>query len=432
MSSETHPSGTSRSDRDCLVRSVAGALAQSPHLEAVTIDRANESLSVATMGRKDDPRIEAQATAAVERGREASSHHECGLLNGNGTCATCDIPLDESERRAVVIAADAGRTTISRPTCPTAPRFWHWHNLPLPRFVPREIELHDDHDHDHADEWKLQLAAAGLCVLFGITGWLLESRFQIGWAATTSFVLAYLAGAWFAAEETWELMRKGTLDVHFLMLAVAAGSAAIGAWEEGATLLFLFSFSGALEHYAMGRTQREIRSLFRDAPKSATLIDAGGHEAAHPVDKLRTGQRLLVKPGEQFPVDAEVAKGATAADESNLTGEATPVEKKIGDTVLAGTINMWGVVEAVVLRPAAESSLQKIIRLIRDAQRLKAPSQRLTDKFGGGYTYGILALSALMFFVWWLGLGHPAFTSTEETKSAFYRAMIAFRQAIRR
>jgi Cd2+/Zn2+-exporting ATPase len=123
-------------------------------------------------------------------------------------------------------------------------------------------------------------------------------------------------------------------------------------------------------------------------------------------------------------VDAEVAKGATAADESNLTGEATPVEKKVGDTVLSGTINLWGAVEAIVLRPAAESSLQKIIRLIRDAQRLKAPSQRFTDKFGSGYTYAILGLSLLMFFVWWLGFGQPAFTSTEETKSAFYRAMI--------
>jgi len=422
MSHEEHPIEKRLDDRDCLARSVAAALARSPQLEAVTIDQANDSLSVATMGRKDIPGLEAEAAAAVERGREVSARHECGLLAGKGTCATCDIPLSAEEQRALVISEDSGKTTLSRPTCPTAPRFWHWHKLSLPKFVPKEIEIHDDHD--HADEWKLQLVAAGLCAAFGIVGWLLESRLEIGWAATASFILAYLAGAWFAAGETWELFRKGTLDVHFLMLAVAVGSAAIGAWEEGATLLFLFSFSGALEHYAMGRTQREISSLFRDAPKSATLIDAAGHETAHPVDKLRTGQRLLVKPGEQFPVDAEVARGATAADESNLTGEATPVEKKIGDTVLAGTINMWGAVETIVLRPAAESSLQKIIRLIRDAQRLKAPSQRFTDKFGSGYTYGILALSMMMFFVWWLGFGQPAFTSTAETRSAFYHTMI--------
>src|SRR4029079_10769788 len=112
-------------------------------------------------------------------------------------------------------------------------------------------------------------------------------------------------------------------------------------------------------------------------------------------------------------------KGQTAADESNLTGESTPVEKGVGDTVLAGTINLWGAVEISVLRPAAESSLQKIIHLIREAQHQKAPSQRFTDKFGTYYTYLILGLYLAMFFVCWLVLGRPAFAGD----SAFYRTM---------
>src|SRR5208283_4997057 len=114
---------------------------------------------------------------------------------------------------------------------------------------------------------------------------------------------------------------------HFLMLFVAGGAASIGAWGEGATLLFLFSFSGALEHYALGRTQKEIRSLFRDAPKVATTLDTGGNEREVKVEQITPGMRLLMKPGTQFPVDAQLAKGSTAADESNLTGEETPVEK---------------------------------------------------------------------------------------------------------
>jgi Cd2+/Zn2+-exporting ATPase len=122
-------------------------------------------------------------------------------------------------------------------------------------------------------------------------------------------------------------------------------------------------------------------------------------------------------------VDGEILKGGTAADESNLTGEATPVEKNVGDTVLAGTLNMWGAVEVSVLRPAAESALQKIIRLIKEAQQQKAPSQQFADKFGTYYTYIVLALSGLMFFVWWLALDLPVFTSTAGTHSAFYRAM---------
>ncbi len=207
------------------------------------------------------------------------------------------------------------------------------------------------------------------------------------------------------------------------MLAVALGAACIGAWAEGATLLFLFSFSGALEHYALGRTQKEIRSLFRDAPKTATVIDANGNETEVPVEKIRAGMRLLIKPGAQFPVDAEIAKGSTAADESNLTGEATPVEKNIGDGTLSGTMNLWGAVEVIITRAAAESSLQKIIKLIKEAQQQKAPAQRFADQFSTYYTYGALGLSLVMFFVWWLGFKLAPFTSGVEEHSAFYRTM---------
>jgi Cd2+/Zn2+-exporting ATPase len=207
------------------------------------------------------------------------------------------------------------------------------------------------------------------------------------------------------------------------MLAVAAGSASIGAWGEGATLLFLFSLSGALEHFAMGRTQREIQSLFREAPKVATVLDDEGREREIQVERLAPGMRLLIKPGAQFPVDAEIVKGATASDEAALTGEATPVEKSVGDGVLAGTMNLWGAVETVVTRPAAESSLQKIIRLIKDAQQRKAPAQRFTDKFGTYYTYGVLGASLAMFFVWWLVGGLPPFASKAGYASAFYRTM---------
>ena len=211
------------------------------------------------------------------------------------------------------------------------------------------------------------------------------------------------------------------------MLAVAVGSAAVNEWNEGVVLLFLFSFAGALEHYAMERTQREIRSLFRDAPKVATLVDERGHESEIAVERIRGGMRLLVKPGSQFPVDAEVFKGQSAADESNLTGEATPVEKAVGDRVLAGTINVWGAVEVVALRPAAESSLQKIIRLIQEAQRQKAPAHRFTDKFSAIYTYAVIAASFGMFFLWWLGPAKLApFASPDPgnpSLSAFYRTM---------
>src|SRR6266446_5213255 len=279
------------------------------------------------------------------------------------------------DRQKITIQHDAGSTTIARITCPTAPKFWRWRDIPLPRVVQRDVEFLEHAD--EINEWKAQLVAAILCGVFGLGAYI----FRAQPLSIAGFVLAYLAGSWFSVQEVWERLRKRAIDVHFLMLAVAIGSASIGAWGEGSTLLFLFSLSSALEHFALGRTQREIRSLFREAPKSATVLDEQSREREMQVERLRPGMRLLIKPGAQFPVDAEIVKGQTASDESNLTGEAAPVEKRIGDNVLAGTINLWGAVEVLVLRQVAESSLQKIIHLIREAQQQKAPAQQFTDKF---------------------------------------------------
>ena len=394
-------------------------LAEEPTLEAVTIDRANKKISVATLGRTDIGKITARVSHEFESAQVDVAKNHCTLLDGKSYCTACEMPLTEAERKAVIIRTEGDATTIARVTCPTAPKFWRWRDLPFPKIVQRDVEfLEHAEEHDHTDEWKLQLLLAFACGAFGLLAAFVFPAWRL-----PLFALSYFAGAWFPAEEVWERIQKRTLDVHFLMLAVAAGSASIGAWGEGATLLFLFSFSGALEHYALGRTQKEIRSLFRDAPKTATVVDAHGNETEIAVESLRAGARLLIKPGSQFPVDAEIAKGATAADESNLTGEAEPVEKKIGDIALAGTINLWGAVEVVVTRPAAESSLQKIITLIREAQQQKAPAQIFADKFSTFYTYGVIGLSLAMFFVWWLGFGLEAFKSTVELHSAFYRTM---------
>jgi Cd2+/Zn2+-exporting ATPase len=286
----------------------------------------------------------------------------------------------------------------------------------FPRFTAREVAP-PGHDHEHEADWRLQLAASGACLAFAVAG-----HFASGTAALACFLASYVAGAWFTLGEVWEKIREGVLDVHFLMLAVAAGAAAIGKWEEGATLLFLFSASSALEHFAMDRTQRAVRSLLHAAPKTATVLAPWGSERQVPVEELTPGLRLLVRPGELFPVDGEIAKGETAADEATLTGEAVPVEKAVGDPVLAGTLNLHGSVEVLVRRAAQESALQKIIHLIEHAQRSKAPSQRFTDRFGSGYTLAALGLTVVMFFVWWLVLGHAPFRAAEQP-SAFYRAM---------
>jgi Zn2+/Cd2+-exporting ATPase len=400
----------------CFARSVVDTLGEEPSLEAVTIDPAQQKISVATLGRADVDKLSQRLTNKFQSAQNADPQHACSLLSGKSDCVVCGVPLSANERQKITIQHDGESTTIARVTCPTAPKFWRWRDLPFPKIVPREIEIHDD-EHE-IDEWKMQLAAAILCGAFGLAAYFLPAPFKIFF-----FAAAYLAGGFYPAEEVWERLQKRAIDVHFLMIAVAIGAACIGAWAEGATLLFLFSLGGALEHYAMGRTQKEIRALFRDAPKSATVLDDQGREREVPVENLRAGMKLLIKPGAQFPVDAEIFKGATSADESNLTGEATPVGKNIGDSTLAGTINLWGAVEVLVTKPAAESSLQKIISLIKDAQQQKAPAQQFTDKFGTIYTYIILGGSLAMFFVWWLAFGLTPFKNSADVHSAFYRAM---------
>ena len=203
------------------------------------------------------------------------------------------------------------------------------------------------------------------------------------------------------------------------MLAVAVGAACVGHWDEGALLLFLFSLSGALEELAAYRTERELAGLFRAAPREAIRILEDGTEEKVAVDLLEPGMRVRVRPGDGFPVDAEVIEGRSGADESSLTGESAAVSKEIGSMVLAGTLNLWGRVDLRVLRRAKESALEGILRLIREAQEQKAPSQRFTDRFGTRYTQSILALSAIMFFVWW-GL---AGWGKADVRPAFYKTM---------
>jgi Cd2+/Zn2+-exporting ATPase len=401
----------------CLVNAVSEALVEEPSLEAVKLERGGRNLSVATLGRTDPMVIEEAISERVQRLREHPDANRCGLLEGSSDCRTCPTVISPEVLSRLTVQHGEKTTTIARVTCPTAPKFWRWSVVALPKIVPREVHLPEQEAHE--GEWKFQLIAASVCGLCALAA----HFFSPAWLALALYAVSYLAGAWFAAMEVWERLQQRQLDVHFLMLAVAAGSASIGAWGEGAMLLFLFSLSGALEHYAMGRTSREIRSLFKSAPKTAIRIDERGQESICPVDELEPGMRLLIKPGEQFPVDGEVVKGSTASDEANLTGEATPVEKRLGDGVLAGTLNLWGAVEVSVTRRASQSALQRIIQLIREAQHLKAPSQRFTDKFGTTYTYLILGMTLGMFFIWWLVFGEPAFVDSAGGRSAFYKAM---------
>jgi Zn2+/Cd2+-exporting ATPase len=370
-----------------------------PGVSAVRIDAGAHKVSVATLGDIDVDVLEEKLAETIAAIESRLALHEAGR-----------VPAGYRLRE------EGGALVLGRETCVTAERFWHWREMEWPEIKPET---------PHAEQAWRQLAwLAAVCGVAGIAGWA-AGHFAPGlpWVARAFFLLGLVAGAWDAAIDTWKNLRKGDVDIHFLMLAVAVGAMFIGAWGEAVLLLFLFSASGAMEEFALDRTQREVSALLKSSPKRATLVLAGGGEKEIAIEELKVGQRVRVKPGEGFPADGLVVKGRSASDESALTGEATPVEKNGGDQVFSGTINLWGLVEYEVARLPAESTLQKIIRLIQTAQKLKAPSERFTDKFGTGYTYAVIGGSFAMFLVWWLGFHLPAFENTPETRSAFYRAM---------
>ncbi|MDB6094971.1 MAG: heavy metal translocating P-type ATPase [Verrucomicrobia bacterium] len=372
-----------------------------PGVSAVRVDPEAHKFSVATIGNVDLGDLEAKLAATI-------AGVEARLAAHPGTRATPGYQVRQ----------DGNVTVIGRDSCTTAETMWRWREIEWP-----EAEAGHAHTHDQ-EEWRTLALLAAACGFLGIGG-LLASHFapEWPWVARGFFLAALIAGAWDAAVDTRENLSEGRIDIHFLMLAVAVGAIFIGAWGEAVLLLFLFSSSGAMEGFALDRTQREVSALLKTSPKRATRVLADGKEEEVGVETLQVGNTVRVKPGEAFAADGTVVKGQSATDESTLTGEATPVEKGPGDKVFSGTINIWGALDFEVRRLPSESTLQKIIRLIQTAQKLKAPSERFTDKFGTGYTYIVIGGSLAMFLVWWLGFHLPAFENTPDERSAFYRAM---------
>ena len=382
------------------IATLAEFLRHETGVEAMLLNPEQRSVSVATLGNVDQEALQARLNAVL-----ASLDQTTLALPEKGAAAD-----------GLILKSLPSQTLLEKPSCPTAPRLWQWRDFTWPEA--------DEMEQQSAEEWKLMTLQATICGIGLVAGWALE-RWEIGpwWLSRVGYLVALISGGWDAAKDAWESMQEKRLDVHFLMLAVAVGAVTVGAWTEGALLLFLFSSSGAMEHYALHRTHKEINALTKGAPKTANVLQPDGSTLPKPVSLLVPGDLIMVKPDEIYPADGEIKEGKTATDESNLTGESIAVEKNVGDSVLSGTLNLWGAVTVKVTRLARESALQKIITLIQDAQHQRAPSQRFTDRFGTPYTLGILGLTLAMLFVWWLGFHVPPFDNVGDQKSAFYRAM---------
>jgi Cd2+/Zn2+-exporting ATPase len=246
------------------------------------------------------------------------------------------------------------------------------------------------------------------------------------------------------------LLINHEFNINLLMTIAAVGAVLIGETSEAATVIFLFAVGEALEGYTADRARASLRGLLDLAPATAIRLRKGGamlsdagsniiaigdfavgaqraaplqgnHEAIVPVEELSPGDIILIKPGERVPMDGVVAAGESAVNQAPITGESLPVHKTVGADVFAGTVNGDGALEVRVTRVAADSTLSRIIRLVEEAQGVRAPSQRLVDQFARWYTPAVVVVAALVAFVPPL-FGAP-FYNTATSQGWLYRAL---------
>lgn len=202
------------------------------------------------------------------------------------------------------------------------------------------------------------------------------------------------------------LINAREFDMNLLMTIAVVGAAAIGAFEEAATVVFLFSFGNTLQGYTLDKTRNSIRALMEITPNEA-LVRQGATEIKLPVEKIAVGDIIVVLPGERIAMDGKVSTGYSTVNEAPITGESIPVEKQPGDEVYAGTINERGSLEVAVTKLAKDNTISRIIHMVEEAQGQRAPSQQFVDKFAKYYTPAVIILAALVAAVPPLFFGQP-------------------------
>jgi Cd2+/Zn2+-exporting ATPase len=264
------------------------------------------------------------------------------------------------------------------------------------------------------DRLGLQVTSTIVALLAMLAGWL-SPEVGLPALALPLFLLAYVSAGWDATLRAARTLRSGELDVDVLMLLAAFGAAIVGHWLEGAVLLFLFSLGNTLESFAFRRTRRSIEALVELSPDEAILLE-GSEERTVAVERLQPDDVVRVRPGDRIPVDGTVVGGGSAVDESTLTGESVPVDKRPGDRVFAGTLNESGSLDIRMTRPADQTALARIISMVEEARESRAPTQSWIEEVEGRYAAGVILASGLAILIPWTLMGWTF-------DDAFYRAM---------
>lgn len=290
------------------------------------------------------------------------------------------------------------------------------------------IHTSDKHHRGNNSQVELYVAiASGVFWLLGLTFDFLIT--ELNWLSIPAYILALLFGGFYASIEAAKSVAKGKFDIDFLMIFAGIGAASIGKWGEGALLLFLFSLGHALEHFAMNKARKSITALTKLTPAIA-LLKTDDNIKEVPLEELEIGDVIVVRPNSKIGADGVVLHGQSTVNEAPITGESIPVDKgPIADGLsvstiaklapnnrtFAGTINGNGTLEIKVLKLTKDSTLARLIKMVKEAEEQKSPTQHLTDKFEKYYVPTVLVLVLLLMF---------SFLITEESfQDSFYRSM---------
>ncbi|GAB3071256.1 heavy metal translocating P-type ATPase [Salinicoccus sesuvii] len=200
-------------------------------------------------------------------------------------------------------------------------------------------------------------------------------------------------------------LKSRSLDMNVLMSAAVIGAVIIGEWFEGATVVWLFALGIALQNQSLERTRKSISNLMELAPSEA-WVKIEEKLIQKSVSEILVGETIIIKPGDRVPLDGEVMKGETSINQAPITGESMPVDKIVGDTVYAGTINAHGSIEVKVTKLVEDTTISRIVHMVEEAQEQRAPTQAFIDKFASIYTPIVFASAlAVIVFPPLIGMG---------------------------
>ncbi len=256
--------------------------------------------------------------------------------------------------------------------------------------------------------------SGGLHEAFGAEG--VGHVHAVPWFSKCAYLGAMISACWFIAPKAWLSAKRLRPDMNLLMVVAILGAMSIGEWFEAATVAFLFAVSNALEGWSLSRARRAVEALMDLTPTLVQVAKDGVTVSVRP-EEVSIGALFQVKPGERVPLDGLIHQGTSALNQAPITGESMPVTKSPGEEVFAGSINGDGALVVKCSKPASDTVIARIIRMIGEASNKRAASEQWVDRFARIYTPVVMILAILVALVPPLLLGGA-------WADWFYRALV--------